>query len=143
MKVGLYAFDKGPSNVLKLVDEAARSKGHETVTFPPLTQGVAASRAEEMFDCNVLALGFSSFQTQEELMLAGTVLQYKPETPIVVIEDVPYSSLRPKAKPFAHRVAVVLTPLNNEAIKQRINRFGYERVEYVGPAPHWGRPINR
>lgn len=138
MNIGLYAFDKGPSNVLKLIEDAARSRGHETVMFPPLMQGVAASRAAEMFDCNVLVIGFSSFQTQEETGLIEAVLQQKPEIPVVVPEDVPGSSLRPKAKSFAPRVTAVLTPIDNEAIKEGIYRFGYKRVECLGPAPHWG-----
>lgn len=134
MKIGLYGFDVISEKVLKIIADAAVKKGHDTVMFPSQEPGIAAKRKEEMRDCDVVAMKLASFQTEEELVLADYLLSHT--VPIVVVEDVPGSSLRPKAKEFASHAAAVL--VTHPAYIKKALAFGYCHAYYIGPSPQWG-----
>ena len=134
MKMGFYSATVGPGGMLKTVAGAASKRGHETVVFEPNKTGVAASRKEEMANCSVVAMGFSSQLCDEEMVLAEYLLGKK--IPIVEIEDVPGSSARPLAKEVAPRVARCYVAMPGWIENAR--EFGFRVPSYVGPPPHWG-----
>jgi hypothetical protein len=81
----------------------------------------------------MFVIGLASHQTENELNL----LQRLPNVPVVVVEDVPGASLRPKAEGFfKKRSATALVALSQW--RKFALDFGYDRVEYLGPPPHWG-----
>jgi hypothetical protein len=81
-------------------------------------------------------MGLSSYQTQEEIDLAEVLMGRN--IPVVVIEDVPGSCLRPKAKDFAPWAPGLIIALGS--VRDSAASFGYrhDRIWYVGPPPHWG-----
>jgi len=137
MKIGYVGYDVTFRGLFPLViKEAEETRGHEKgVWLPPQIRGVAIDRMSELFDCHAVIMGLSSFQTQEELGLAeGLFLR---GIPVVIIEDVPGSSLRPKAKSFAPKAAALIIALESAWIDA--HDFGYQpqRIHYLGPPPHW------
>lgn len=140
--IGFYAYDVGPANVLKLVAQATEKRGHKTIVFPPQVRGLALQRASEMYECRSVMVGLSAFQAQEEcLLLTDLYLNYPPDlVAAIVLEDVPGSSMRPKARRFASTFDSVLIAL--PGVQKEVEQFGYRRVEYKGPPPHWGTSYN-
>lgn len=134
-KIGFYAYDVGPGNMLKLIAEAAAKMGHEVVVLPPQVRGVSAERGKEMADCNVVLIGLSSFQTQEEIALLDQLLPLG--IPVVVIEDVPGTCLRPMAKDYAPKISCAIVSMPFAETDAR--SFGYKNVVYLGPPHHWGK----
>lgn len=144
MKVGYYGYDNVFRSLFPpIIKEAEEVRGHEKgVWLPPQVRGVAAERKREVFSCDVLLLGLSSFQTQEELELVDMAKK------VVVIADVPGSELRPKAQMWVQEQAAFLRTQRTlrgliialKSSRQRAFGFGYrpEDIHYLGPPPHWG-----
>ena len=136
MRVGFYSYDVGPSRALGVVAEEAKRRGHEVVVFPPQIRGYAQEHFDEMLDRDIFVLGLSSFQTQEELALVDVLALH---CPLVNVEDVPWSSLRPKA-----RAAAGLFTRNFIGLPSVVGvalQFGYQEnaLLCVGPPPHFAR----
>ena len=144
MKVAYYGYD----NVFKslfppVIKEAEGARGHEKgVWLPPQARGVATEHKSEVLDCDIVLLGLSSFQTQEELTMMDTCRR------VVIIADCPGSESRPKAQAWVREQAAfprrerklkgLLLAL--ESSRQRAIGFGYpeEDIHFVGVPPHWG-----
>ncbi|OGF83305.1 hypothetical protein A3B18_01500 [Candidatus Giovannonibacteria bacterium RIFCSPLOWO2_01_FULL_46_13] len=139
MNIGFYAYTVGPAGMLKLIAKAAEAKGHNVVLLKENTQGIVAAEKEKLADCDVVAMGWSSAGIEEELELAEYLTTHG--IPIVIVEDVPGSCLRPKAQEFTRRMklpCVLAMPVGGEDALD----FGFGSVEYVGPPPHWGVSYN-
>ncbi|OGZ97796.1 MAG: hypothetical protein A2679_03250 [Candidatus Sungbacteria bacterium RIFCSPHIGHO2_01_FULL_54_26] len=144
MKISYYGYD----NVFKalfplVIKEAEGARGHEQgVWLPPQVRDVAAERKNEVLDCDVVLLGLSSFQTQEEMTVIGTCRR------VVIIADCPGSELRPKAQTWVREQAALPRRerklkgllLALESSRQKAIEFGYppEDIHFVGVPPHWG-----
>lgn len=144
MRVGYYGYDNAFRNLFPLIiKEAEDMRGNEKgIWLPPQVRGIAVDRKDEMRDCDVVLLGLSSFQTQEELELIEACRR------VVIIADVPGSELRPKARewvqaqqslPKAERKLKGLL-LALESSRSMAIDFGYppEDIYFVGVPPHWG-----
>lgn len=144
MKVGYYGYDATFRNLFPpLIKEVEEVRGHEKgVWLPPQVRGVAVERKNEMRGCDVALIGFSSYQTQEELALIDAAYR------VVIIADSSGSALRPKARAWV-REQVALRQEDRklrgliialEADRDAAMGFGYpsEDIYYIGPPPHWG-----
>ncbi|TSC68968.1 MAG: hypothetical protein G01um101466_250 [Parcubacteria group bacterium Gr01-1014_66] len=143
-KIGFFGYDAVANN-LKTLEEVAKSRGYETVLFPPQIRGSAKNRIHEMYDCTQVVVNLSSFTTKEELEPVDLLLKHDSQKKIVVWEDLPRSALRPKArdypvgnegKKFPEAVAAVIAA--QAFVIPELYAFGYQRVEVFVP-PHWGR----
>lgn len=138
MKIGFYAYDVGPAQALEEIADFAKRSGHETVVLPPQIRDVSAEQAENMYGCDVALIGLSSFQTQEELILA--LLLARKKIPVVIIEDTPGAACREKAKSQEFdlpKITAAVIVAHDSSIKTAED-FGYKNVHYLGPPPHWG-----
>lgn len=134
MKIGFYSFTVGPANMLKEIASTARLMRHEALVFKENEPGVVATRKEEMSDCDIVAIGLDSARPEEGLELAEYL--FSLDIPVVAIEDTPGSVLRPMAKPFAPKFKCCIVAREG-GIGDAL-AFGFSRVQYVGPPPHWG-----
>ena len=133
-KMGFYSYTVGPAGMLKAVLSSAEKAGHQTLQFEENKPGIVAARKDEMSDLGVALLGLDSDRVEEGLELIDYL--FSRNIPIVVMEDTPGSVLRPKAKEYTPKVAACLVAMQNGI--DGAKSFGYERVEYFGPPPHWG-----
>lgn len=144
MKIGYCGYDAVFRSLFPpIIKEAEEARGNQKgVWLPPQVRGVAAERKDEVRDCDVVLLGLSSFQTQEELELIDACRR------VVIIADCPGSELRPKAQawvweraalPRAERKLKGLL-LALESSREKAIEFGYpsEDTHFVGVPPHWG-----
>lgn len=131
MKIGFYAITVGPAAMLKLIADAAVARGHEVVIGERL-KPVPDNQLPEFQQCDVVLIGTSSLGIEEELKLVQTL---PPTTKIVVVEDVPGSSLRPRAKEILDRVSMVIVAMPQWV--KTAEEFGYARACYLGPPAHW------
>lgn len=129
--------------MLKAIADTAVKLGHKTVIISPQIHEASARQAEETYDCDLVFLGLSSFQTQEELVLAE--LLALRNIPFIIVEDTPGASRRDKAKSdefdMPSKAAAVIVAHPDEIEKAR--DFGYENAVYLGPPPHWGDAYKR
>lgn len=144
MKAGYYGYDNVFRNLFPpIIKEAEDMRGHEQgVWLPPQVRGVAADRKDEIRDCDVMLLGLSSFQTQEELELIEACRR------VVIIADCPGSELRPKAREWVRAQAALPKERRNlkglllalASSRSAAIDFGYpaEGLHFVGVPPHWG-----
>lgn len=136
MKIGLFAHDVGPHNMLKLVAEAAKAAGHDVLLVPAQAPGAAIGASEDLFKCDILACGISSFHPEEETIPLASLKSFRSNLPVVVLEDVPGASKRDVhgIQHLITSVAVAMPQYVEEALC-----WGYRRAEFVGVPPHWGR----
>lgn len=138
MNLGFYSYDVGPAQMLKAIADTAVKLGHNTVLLPPQIHEVSAEQADDTYNCDAVFLGLSSFQTQEELVLAE--LLNLRNIPFIIVEDTPGSSRRDKAKgdefnvPAKAAAVIVAHPAELEKARD----FGYKKAVYLGPPPHLG-----
>ena len=142
MRFGYYGYDATFRSLFPLVIAEAGRHGHASVWIPPQVKGAAIVLKENVHDCDVVLLGLSSTQTQEELALVDACRR------VVVIADVPGSELRPQARPWIYAERAL--PFEERKLRGLIlalgtsrfaaSEFGYppEDIYYVGPPPHWG-----
>ncbi len=131
MKIGLFAHDVGPHNMLKLVAEAAKVAGHEVLLVPAQKVGAASEALQQLNLCDVLAFTPSAFQTHEEVRIIKTTSVRRT----VLIEDVPSAAIRPGMQTSVRQVWSVLAAMPQYVREAR--RFGYTNVQFVGVPPHW------
>ena len=135
MKIGFYCYDNAGGDAMKLFAEAAKRFGHQTVLFPKQVPGHAINHATEMFDCNAVVTGLSSFQTHEEL---DFLVSLPPKVKWMIFEDVPGASCRPlvRERNMAGRASAVI--LASPTGEKDARLFGYEcPLVYLGPPPQW------
>jgi hypothetical protein len=136
MKIGFAAHDVGPSNMFAgPVADAARAVGHKVVQLAAGKPWDVAG-FHSIVNCDVVALGFASFESGPESALAGALWQ--AGVPTAFVEDVPGALLsRIVARgPFLADTAsgyVAALPSGVEAA----TRAGFENVVCITP-PHWG-----
>lgn len=134
MKIGLYAYDVGPSKNLAKVRDVAENAGH-TVVWAPTQATLSTEQLAEFASCDIVATGLCSISSvlpDAERLLLDYVHK---TTPFVVIEDVPGTSLRPLMKGYTHKVASVFVARKEDISETKA--FGYDDVRYIGPPPHW------
>ncbi len=102
----------------------------------PRFPGAAINAAEDLFKCNILVCGISSFHPEEETTLLASLKSSCSHLPVVVFEDVPGASKRNVRgiQNLITSVAVAMPQYVDEAL-----RWGYRRAEFVGVPPHWWR----
>ncbi|MDP3764522.1 MAG: hypothetical protein Q8Q95_02785 [bacterium] len=136
MKLGFYSFDVAPGNNIAILAAEARRRGHEVVD-PEKQKPVSDRAMVELMTCDMVVTGLSSFKTEMELDVARYL---KNETKWVVLEDVPESCLRPKARDFANRADLLLMAPHTKP--EDAARFGFRRNICLGPPPLWGKEYN-
>jgi len=123
--------------MLKQIAEAVTLKGHIAFTAPfneppPI---------EAFLGCDVLVLGPSSRDIEGELSLLEACLAHRPEMQVYVVEDVPGG---PMARPafvkagWPTKVAGLFLAMPQPQWRKMAKQLGYQKIEYVGPPPHWG-----
>ena len=131
MKIGYWAATVGPYNMLRIIGEAGQLRGHEVVSAPR----ESAPDPEIFTDCDVFIMCPSSREIGAEIAL----IKAHPETPLVVVEDVPGAMSR---KAFVESGcadgAFVFLAMPQSQWKNEAFALGYFDVGYVGPPPHWG-----
>ena len=132
MKVGFVAYDMGPSKYTKIVaDEMV--KRHEIVFVPPQKKDLIEEYGAQLALCDLIVLGGpASFDTEIE---TGLLDALPGDIPLVILEDVPGSCLRPKFKKYTQRVKVVIGAF--EQWQSRLLEFGYAHVAYLGYPQNW------
>ncbi len=132
MKVGFVAYDMGPSKYTKIVaDEMV--KRHEIVFVPPQKKDLIEEYGAQLALCDLIVLGGpASFDTEIE---TGLLDALPADIPLVILEDVPGSCLRPKFKKYASRAEVVIVGMEQSA--RGALQFGYQTTEYLGFPQHW------
>ena len=134
MKYGFVAYDMGPSKYNKMIaDRMLKAQHHEVVFVPAQKKDLALEYGAELATCDLIVFGGpASFDTEVETNLLDALPE---EIPLVVLEDVPGSCLRPKFKNYASRAKVVVVAMEQSA--QGALQFGYQATEYLGLPQHW------
>jgi hypothetical protein len=134
MKIGFYCYDNAAGDAMAILAKAAEELGHRVVLFPKQVRGYAAAHADEMADCDVVVMGLSSFQAQEELNLIRRLDGVK----WVVFEDVPGVCMRPLVKEMDLVWRADLVLLASPTVADLAKMFGYKcNLVYLGPPPQW------
>jgi hypothetical protein len=144
MKFGFYAFDVGPSKMLRMIADRAKKMGHEILFVPPQKEGLAMDYFEELKTCDVVLGGLSSFRVKDGCMYPILEEEWliralsQENVPYVMIEDAPEVSLKPFIMEASGLVAglIVAFPQWVEKI-ETTDRFAYKNVKHLGPPAHW------
>jgi len=135
MKILFYAYTPGPAGCLELISKALAAAGHIATQAP---RGAPISEIHltdaRVSDAIVIG-GPDSMYIESHLELAKAASRHN--VPLIVIEDVPGTSMRPQFRPFAEKVVCVL--IANPSMEAEVRAFGYSDVRYIGPPPHWGK----
>ena len=101
MKFGYYGYDNVFRSMFPPIIAESEARHHSVTWLAPQERGVAAQRKDDMRNRDVVLLGLSSLQTQEELELIDVCRR------VVVIADCPSSELRPKAQAWVREQAAL------------------------------------
>lgn len=124
----------GPSKYNRIIaDELAKEAGNEIVFVPSQRRGLALEYGPQLATCDLVVVGGpASLETEQET----EILEYVPTTvPIIVLEDIPGSSGRPKFEKFRSRTTAVILAM--EQWREQVTALGYIRSEYFGLPQHW------
>ena len=140
MKFYLHAYTPGPGGMLEHITRALRDLGHDAAQLPKNTV-LSPEQIDSITGCDLLVLGGPDsdppggdyIRSQLRLIEKAISLGIK----IVVIEDVPGSSGRPKIKSYAPDIECVLRSAGGEQSGADVHDFGYSYSTYIGPPPHW------